>query len=190
MDSAEKPLRAPPEEPLRGKRGHLPGNPAERGSQSKFPSILFWIAGAALALRVFTALTDRGKPEAAAGLVSWRPLETASAAGRAAGKPLLYDFTAAWCAPCRRLDSEGWGDSRIARMVNEGFLPARVVDRQTEDGRNLPAISELQQRYRVNAFPTLIVADASGREIARSEGYAGKDQLVKFLQEARKKAGR
>jgi thioredoxin-related protein len=51
-------------------------------------------------------------------------------------------------------------------------------------------IAELQQRYSVTAFPTLVVADPSGRELARMEGYMGKERLAKFLEEAGKKAGK
>ena len=63
----------------------------------------------------------------------------------------------------------------------------RVVDRQREDGRNTPAIDELQRRYAVNAFPTLVVVDGSGQAVARAEGYGGKMRLTAFLDAARPK---
>jgi thiol:disulfide interchange protein len=166
-----------------------PPRPRE-GSQSRIPSILFWILGAAVVFRVATAFTHRGPAEETAGLVGWQPPETAIAFAARQGRPVLYDFTAAWCAPCHRLDQEGWTDSKIAGLVNSGFLPVRVVDRQREDGKNTPLIDELQRRYSINAFPTLLVVEASGKEIARSEGYGGKAQLVLFLEEARQKAAR
>ena len=90
--------------------------------------------------------------------------------------------------PCHRLDTEGWGDARVASLVNDSYLPARVVDREREDGKNPAAIEELQRRYSVRAFPTLVVADADGREIAKFEGYGGKEKLVRFLEESRGKA--
>ena len=159
------------------------------GPQSKLPRILFWLVAAALVVRIVTLVAGRGtKEEGAAGLVAWRPREEAAAAARSAGKPVLYDFTAAWCVPCHRLDTEGWGDSRVASLVNGSYLPARVVDREREDGKNPAAIDELQRRYSVRAFPTLVVADADGREIAKLEGYGGKEGLVRFLEESRGKA--
>jgi thioredoxin 1 len=131
---------------------------------------------------------QENKEEGAAGLVAWRPHEKAAAAARSEGKPVLYDFTAAWCQPCHRLDTEGWEDSGVASLVNGSYLPARVVDREREDGKNTAAITELQRRYSVRAFPTLVVADADGREIAKYEGFPGKERLVQFLQESRDKA--
>ncbi|HTD52332.1 MAG TPA: thioredoxin family protein [Thermoanaerobaculia bacterium] len=160
------------------------------GSQSRIPSILFWILAAAVVFRLVTALTHRGQAEKTAGLVRWQSPEMAAAVATRQGRPLLYDFTAAWCVPCHRLDEEGWTDSKIAGMVNDGLLPVRVVDRQREDGKNTPLVDDLQRRYSINAFPTLIVAEASGKEIARAEGYGGKARLAQFLEEARKKAGK
>ncbi|HLN81214.1 MAG TPA: thioredoxin family protein, partial [Thermoanaerobaculia bacterium] len=108
------------------------------------------------------------------------------AAARASGKPLLYDFTAEWCGPCRMLDADGWQDPGVAALVNESYVPARVVDRMREEGKNPLWIDELQRKYDVNAFPTLVVASPDGRQIAVSQGYAGKQKLVEFLEVSRK----
>ena len=162
--------------------------PVPSRPQSKLPAVLFWILLAALLFRVVTALFVREKKaEDAVGLVHWRAHESAAAAARGDSKPLLYDFTAAWCPPCHRLDTEGWQDSSIASLVNASYIPARVVDREREDGKNPAWIDELQKRYKVSAFPTLVVADADGREIGKLEGYSGKERLVRFLEESRGK---
>jgi len=103
------------------------------------------------------------------------------------GKPMLYDFTAAWCPPCHLLDTEGLGDPQIASLVNSSYLLSRVVDRKREDGKNPPAIEELERRYSVGAFPTLVVATPDGRLIARLEGYPGRKSLLQFLQGSSRK---
>ena len=153
------------------------------GPQSKLPRVIFWFFAAALVFRIIVAVRGE-KEDGGAGLISWRPQGAAAAAARSEGKPVLYDFTAAWCQPCHRLDTEGWGDASVASLVNGSYLPARVVDREREDGKNEAAIAELQRRYSVRAFPTLVVADADGREIARFEGYGGKQKLVQFLEDS------
>ena len=103
------------------------------------------------------------------------------------GNPMLYDFTAAWCPPCHLLDTEGFGDPQIASLVNSSYLLSRVVDRKREDGKNSPAIDELERRYSVSAFPTLVVATSDGRLIARLEGYPGRNGLLYFLQQSSRK---
>ncbi len=154
------------------------------GPQSRFPQMLLWLTLGAILYLVFTSVLDRGKRQEGAGLVTWQPHENAAAAARSAGRPVLYDFTAAWCGPCHRLDAEGWGDPQIASLVNKSYLPARVVDREREDGKNPPAIEELERRYSVNAFPTLVVATSDGRLIAKLQGYGGRERLLHFLQES------
>ena len=162
---------------------------APSGPQSRLPRILFWLVAAALVFRIVTVLVGREKKEeGATGLISWRPQGTVAAAARSEQKPILYDFTAAWCQPCHLLDTDGWGDASVASLVNASFLPARLVDREREDGKNPAAIAELQRLFSVRAFPTLIVADADGRVFGRYEGYGGKERLVRFLNDSLAKA--
>jgi thiol:disulfide interchange protein len=161
--------------------------PVRSGPQSRLPPLLLWLVLAAILFRVVTAIMDREKKAEAVGLVRWQPQTEAQAVARSAGKPVLYDFTAAWCGPCHRLDAEAWGDPQIASMVNQSYLPARVVDREREDGKNPPAIEELEQRYSVNAFPTLVVAAPDGRLIAKLQGYGGREKVLQFLQDSSRK---
>lgn len=167
-----------------------PAPPTRSGPQTRIPLLLIAIAVAALVFRLATQVTEKAPASAGEGLVRWQPVESAIKKGTASARPVLYDFTAAWCPPCRLLDSQGWEDAAIATKVSTRFVPARVMDRQREDGKNTDAIAELQHRYRIQAFPTLIVADSSGREIARMEGFGGKDKLEAFLAEALQKAGK
>jgi thiol-disulfide isomerase/thioredoxin len=160
---------------------------ARGGSQSKLSSILFFVLLAAALFRIVTAVTDKGSaPSAGPGLIRWTDAQSAGAAAAASGKPLLYDFTAEWCGPCRMLDSDGWQDAKVAALVNSAYVPARVVDRVREEGKNPRWIDELQRRYDVNAFPTLVIASPDGRQIAVSQGYAGKQKLVEFLESSRR----
>jgi thiol:disulfide interchange protein len=169
---------------------HTPevARPASAGSQSKIPSVLILVLAAAALFRIVTGAMDRGKGNAGGGgLVRWTAAESAPATARAAGKPILYDFTAEWCGPCKVLDSEGWADSRIAALVNESYVPARVVDRAREEGKNPALVDELERRYEVGAFPTLVIAAPDGQPIAVAQGFAGKQKLIEFLQSSRAK---
>ena len=158
------------------------------GSQTRIPQALLWIAAAAVVLRIVTVFADRPRPDGGAGLVSWQPAASAVSLSQKDRKPILYDFTAAWCAPCHKLDAEAWNDAAIAKRVGDRFVPARVVDREREDGKNTADIDDLQRRFHVSAFPTLVIADASGREISRMEGYGGRERLEEFLADALRKA--
>jgi thiol:disulfide interchange protein DsbD len=178
MSSAEPESPRPPE---------AEGTRPRSGSQSKLSSTLLLVLAAAALFRVVTTVMDKPGGHSA-GLVRWTEPQAAVQTARTSGKPILYDFTAEWCAPCRMLDSDGWGDAKIAALVNGSYVPARVVDRAREEGRNPAWMDELQRRYRVGAFPTLVVATADGREVAVAQGYAGKERLMEFLEGSRVKA--
>ncbi len=157
-----------------------PASPGTRGALA--------VLAAALALTVIYLVT---RPSAPAGtddafnwaskLVAWRPIAAAPAEAEKGSRRILYDFNAAWCGPCHELDDEVFKNPEYARFINEHFVAVSVVDRQSEDGRNPAGVSELQRRYRISAFPTLILAAPDGSVIARMEGYSGEAATMRFL---------
>ena len=151
-------------------------------SQSRLSPILLAVVLAALVFRLVTAVMDRSAGSDGPGLVRWKPREKAVALAQAGGKPILYDFSAAWCGPCKLLDRD-WADPEVAERVNGAFVPARIIDRMREDGRNPEDIAELQRRFEITGFPALVAASADGRLIGKLEGYPGRDRLLHFLED-------
>ena len=161
------------------------GRPQPAGPTRRDPAWLLIAVGLLLALRVGLGVHEAAQPTASRSaplaetdLVRWRTLEVGLAEARASGRPILYDFTADWCPPCRMMQREVFADAQAAAELESRFVPVRVLDRQREAGRNARWVDSLQARYRVNAFPTLIVADADGRELHRLEGFVGRDATL------------
>lgn len=85
----------------------------------------------------------------------------------ASEKPVLLDFWASWCAPCRMLSPVV---DEIAEE-NTGFSVGKVnVDEQVE----------LAVRFSVESIPTLVVIK-NGEETNRSIGVIPKEAILKLL---------
>lgn len=161
----------------------MPDPDAPKGSSRRVPAILFWLAGGLLAARIGLRAWETVHPVAATDLVAWHAIAGADADAKRAGRPLLYDFTAAWCPPCRRMGKEVFGDAEAAAFINAAFVPVRVIDRSREEGKNPADIEALQKKFGIKAFPTLVVV-RPGRKPVTLEGYAGKAGTVKALRDA------
>lgn len=85
----------------------------------------------------------------------------------AAARPVLVDFSAQWCAPCRALKP------LLRELAAEnGQVEIVVVDAEEA--------SQSAARFGVRAFPTLLLFNA-GREVARSVGLLNRSQLRKLV---------
>lgn len=82
--------------------------------------------------------------------------------------PVLVDFTAQWCPPCRALSPIV---HRLAE-ANAGRLSVRMVDGDEQ--------TALAARLRVKAFPT-VIAFAGGREVGRHVGLTTADKLLRLV---------
>jgi thiol-disulfide isomerase/thioredoxin len=114
--------------------------------------------------------------------VLWVAPEKAVAEAKRLDKPILYDFTAAWCPPCRMLHQELFQDKKAAQYINKNFVPVRVVDRYREDGRNKPVVARLQSKYRLRAFPTLVLVTPDQSREVQSVGYVDRREALAFFE--------
>jgi thiol:disulfide interchange protein len=150
----------------------------QRSSQRALP---VWLPLAVLALIVARVISSRYAVKSATDLVRWVPASQAARAAAMTRKPIFYEFSAEWCGPCHRLEDEVFRDSKLAALINEKFIPVKVVDRKRETGTNPPEVAQLEAQYRVGAFPTVVVAHHRSNPPATLVGYQGASQFESFI---------
>jgi len=82
--------------------------------------------------------------------------------------PVVVDFWAAWCGPCRRVAPEV---DKLAKMRAGKVVVAKL---DTE------AVPEVAQRYGIQGIPAFI-AFTHGRESQRATGAMSAEQLARSL---------
>jgi len=82
--------------------------------------------------------------------------------------PLVVDFWAAWCGPCKTMAPEF--ERAAATLEPEARLVKVNVDEE-------PALG---QRFAVRSIPTILIA-LHGRELARAAGARSAAQLVEWV---------
>jgi uncharacterized protein YyaL (SSP411 family) len=151
-----------------------------RSSQRALP---MWLPVAVALLIIARVISLRFAVGSPVDLVRWMPSDRAERFASVSHKPLFYEFSAEWCGPCHVLEAEVFRDSSLAALINEKFIPVKLVDRRQETGRNPPDVARLQSLYGVRAFPTIVVV-RPGRAPEKIVGYMGKSRFEQFLRGA------
>jgi thioredoxin 2 len=88
----------------------------------------------------------------------------------AASVPVLVDFWAPWCGPCK------WVEPVVADLAKTEAGRLKVVKLNVDDS------PEISARYRIQGIPALVLI-RDGTEVDRFVGAAGKEQLQAWLAE-------
>lgn len=102
--------------------------------------------------------------------------DEALAAARAGGKQVFLDVGAYWCPPCRELDEQVFVRPEVGAALAAGYV-ALHVDAEKGEG------PELVARYKVQAYPTLLVLEAGGLERGRMVDGMKPEELLAGLEE-------
>lgn len=123
------------------------------------------------------------------GVLSWflaprilwlRDEAQAVARARQEHRPLLVDFAAEWCLPCKEMERKTFADPLVKPELAR-FVLLRVDCTNDED----PKGKELQTRYDAAALPTVVLYDGGGKEVLRLREFTAARDLLPALQRTR-----
>jgi thiol:disulfide interchange protein DsbD len=93
--------------------------------------------------------------------VAWQPYsDQLLSEAQQLGKPVIIDFYADWCAPCRELDEVTFHHPEIVKQAKRDFVMIKVD--LTRKGN--PVHEKLLHQYEVKGVPTVVFLGRAGRE--------------------------
>jgi thiol:disulfide interchange protein DsbD len=113
--------------------------------------------------------------------ITWTPYRPGLLAeAETEGTPVLLDFSADWCAPCRELEERVFSDPRVVETAR-AFAAVKV-----DLTRRNPEHEAVRRRFSVRGVPTVVFLDAQGREIPRLrvESYVEPSDFLNRMQRA------
>jgi len=112
--------------------------------------------------------------------VQWQKYDAAVAS--TTGKPIVIDFFATWCIPCKELDEKTFSDASVAKDLDR-FTRIKADLTNGDD----PAVKELTKRYAIVGVPTVVFIDSSGHEQQqlRLTGFEKPEQFLARTQQVK-----
>jgi len=107
----------------------------------------------------------------------WYKYEAGMEEAMSTGKPMLLEFYADWCSPCIAMEEGTYPDPRVISEMKD-FIAIKV-DTQVR--------IDIESKYHIAYYPTIVFLNAKGDEISRHVGYLGPEDMVKTIKESRGK---
>ena len=113
--------------------------------------------------------------------LSWRRDQPAALAeARASGMPALLDFSAEWCEPCKKFETDVFSDPAVHAELEQRYVPVKYdVTNDDDDDR------AHKEQWNAASLPTVILVDKDGREARRFQELPSRDEFLTAIRAVR-----
>ena len=108
----------------------------------------------------------------------WLADETqALAQAKRDGKPLLVDFGASWCLPCKEMERQTFANPDVKAELSR-FVLLRI-----DCSEGSPERDRLQKKYDSETLPSVLLFNARGERVAKLAEFTPPDKLLPILKQ-------
>jgi thioredoxin:protein disulfide reductase len=134
--------------------------------------------GVALATVGLFGLTNYVLTPKDAVALTWLGDEPAAVAdARAAGRPLLVDFRASWCLPCKEFELKVFSRPEVAEALQRYTLLRVDLTHEDDD----PALPLVKKKYGADTLPAIRLVAPDGSILAKTDEFMGPEAFLRLL---------
>lgn len=111
----------------------------------------------------------------AAAATQWYSYEEGMVAAGSRQRPVILEFYADWCGPCVAMEEGTYPDPRVISEMSD-FVAIKVDTQKRID---------IESKYGIAYYPTIVFLDAKGKEVSRHIGYLGPEEMVEEIKQSR-----
>ncbi|HEX2660878.1 MAG TPA: cytochrome c biogenesis protein CcdA [Polyangia bacterium] len=100
----------------------------------------------------------------------------------ASSRPLLVDFRAEWCLPCKEMELKVFSNPAVADELQKHFVLLKVDLTHEDDD---PQAGIIKAKYGVSTLPAVRIATAAGATVERLDEFVPPEQFLNTLARVR-----
>ena len=93
-----------------------------------------------------------------------------------ADKPVIIDFYADWCIPCKELEASTFSNPEVIKVSKEYLALKANMTKSLS-----PEVESLRDKFNIVGVPTVLILDKKGKEVKRITGYVDANEFYDII---------